>query len=239
MLANWCWRFGQEKNRLWYRIIVDKYGDNFSIWIPNQVKSAHGVSCWKTIATTAYLVSTNSRLIIHSGATMSFWNDIWRGNSSISSSFPALYKISTNRDAKMVEMISMDGSWMFSFKRNLSGSEANSFAELLMMIGNNPPALDDLPDTRRWSLHNSGIFTVKSLYSKLIADYGVHDFPHNFVWKKLIPPKINFLVWCLIHEKLNTIDMMQIKGIDIYNSCVLCGDDIESGSHLPALQNSS
>lgn len=35
-----------------------------------------------------------------------------------------------------------------------------------------------------------------------------------------------------MHEKLNTIDIMQIKGIDIYKYCVLCGDDTESQDHI-------
>ncbi|XP_026460812.1 uncharacterized protein LOC113361992 [Papaver somniferum] len=163
---------------------------------------------------------------------IAFWNDIWKGNYPLSISFPSLYKLSMNRDAKMVDMISTDGSWMFNFKRNLVSAEVNSLAELLVLIGSNPPALDELPDTRRWTLNSSDIFTVKSLYSNLTSDFGIPDFPHNFVWNSSIPPKINFLVWCLIHDKLNTLDVMQIKGIDIYNSCVLCGDDTESQEHI-------
>ncbi|XP_026377707.1 uncharacterized protein LOC113272005 [Papaver somniferum] len=112
------------------------------------------------------------------------------------------------------------------------GAEVNTFAAMLLVIGSNPPALDNFPDTRRWSLHNSGVFTVKTLYSKLIAESGIDNFPHYFIWKKPVPPKINFLLWRLMHEKLNTIDMLQIKGVDIYYSCILCGDDIESQDHI-------
>lgn len=45
-------------------------------------------------------------------------------------------------------MVSTDGNWQFNFKRNLSSLEVNTFAELMLRIGSNPPDLDNLPDTR-------------------------------------------------------------------------------------------
>ncbi|XP_026442183.1 uncharacterized protein LOC113341574 [Papaver somniferum] len=66
----------------------------------------------------------------------------------------------------------------------------------------------------------------------MIATDGVDDFPWFFIWKPDIPPKINFLVWCAFHGNLNTLDMLQCKGMDVYSSCVLCGDSPESKNHL-------
>lgn len=81
-------------------------------------------------------------------------------------------------------------------------------------------------------IHSSGSFTVKSLYASMTADVGIKDFPHNFVWQKEVPPKINFLVWCAVHDRLNTLDMLQHKGLDIYSSCILCGNLPKSQNHL-------
>ncbi|XP_026416640.1 G2/mitotic-specific cyclin S13-7-like [Papaver somniferum] len=47
-------------------------------------------------------------------------------------------------------------------------SEVEDYATLLTVIGDNPPARDGLPGTRRWKLNTSGFFTVKSLYAKLL-----------------------------------------------------------------------
>ncbi|XP_026400107.1 uncharacterized protein LOC113295998 [Papaver somniferum] len=214
------------------KTVVDKHGDNFSYWIPSKVKHSHGVSCWKTIANTAQLVNTHSYLTIHSGRATSFWHDIWKGDASLASLFHSLYKLTNNKNVKVADMVTVDGNWSFNFKRNLTNSETDRFADLLSVIGSTPPVLDNLPDTRRWSLHNDGIFTVKTLYAKLIENSGIDNFPHQFIWKKYIPPKINFLRWCLLHDKLNTIDMLQLKGVDIYNSCALRGDDMESQEHI-------
>ncbi|XP_026451912.1 uncharacterized protein LOC113352288 [Papaver somniferum] len=66
----------------------------------------------------------------------------------------------------------------------------------------------------------------------MVEGFGIEDFPYAFVWNKSVPPKVNFLVWCILHEKLNTIDNLHIRGVDIYNSCILCGDDTESHDHV-------
>ncbi|XP_026416335.1 uncharacterized protein LOC113311751 [Papaver somniferum] len=163
---------------------------------------------------------------------MSFWLDRWKGDSSFMNSFRSLYNLDRLKNASVAEHVSADGSWRFDFKRCLSHDEANSLAVLLEIIGSNPPALDDLPDTRLWPLTSSGIFSVKSLYAEMIRDSGEDNFPHNFVWIYDIPPKVNFLLWCAVHGKLNSQDMIQIKGIDVYTSCILCGDCTESQDHI-------
>ncbi|XP_026385039.1 uncharacterized protein LOC113280655 [Papaver somniferum] len=129
-------------------------------------------------------------------------------------------------------MISLEGGWKFDFRRDLTNSEVQELATLLTVIGDIPPVRDGLLDTRRWKLHSTGVFTVKSLYAKLMEEVGVDHFPHLFVWKPAIPPKVNILMWCLIHGRLNTIDILQHKGMDLYNSCVLCGIGVETQEHL-------
>ncbi|XP_026385164.1 uncharacterized protein LOC113280800 [Papaver somniferum] len=191
-------RFGVEKSKLWYKIIEEKYGSEFSYWNPGKIATTYGISFWRAIAETSNLVSANSTLYLHSVAAM----------------------------------ISLEGGWKFDFRRVLSNTEVVEFATLLTIIGDNPPTQDDLTDTRRCKLNHTGVFTVKSLYAKLVAEDGVNHFPYLFIWKTAIPPKINILMWCLIHDKLNTIDILQHKGMDLHNSCVLCGIGVESQDHL-------
>ncbi|XP_026420399.1 uncharacterized protein LOC113316434 [Papaver somniferum] len=231
LLAKWCWRFGVKKNKLSYKIGEYKYGTDFSKW-PGNITQTYGVSCWRVIAGTASLISENSTLFVHSGSAIAFWNDIWCGEHPLATVSPNLYKLSRNRNVTIADMISMEGNWKFEFKRVLTNLEVEEYAALLTIIGDNPLVQDALPDTRRWKLQNSGIFTVKSLYAKMIAESGVDNFPYQFIWRPSIPPKINILMWCLLHGKLNTIDVLQHKGMDLYNSCVLCGIGVESQDHL-------
>ncbi|XP_026384917.1 uncharacterized protein LOC113280517 [Papaver somniferum] len=85
LLAKWCWRFGVEKNKLWYKIVEDKYGTDFSKWIPENITQTYGVSYWRVIAGTTSLISENSTLFVHSGSAIAFWNDIWCGQLPLAS----------------------------------------------------------------------------------------------------------------------------------------------------------
>lgn len=232
LLAKWCWRFGVEKNKLWYKIIDDKYGSELSYWSPGKITQTYGVSCWRAIAKTAALVSANSTSYLHSGSLIFFWNDIWCGDSSLATTYSNLFKLSRDKNITVDAMISLEGGWKFDFRRVLTNSEVEELATLLTVIRDNPPVRDGLLDTRRWKLHSTGVFIVKSLYTMLVAEVGVDHFPHLFIWKPAIPPKINILMWCLIHGKLNTIDILHQKGMELHNSCVLCGIGVESQEHL-------
>lgn len=66
----------------------------------------------------------------------------------------------------------------------------------------------------------------------MIRDEGIENFPHKFIWTASVPPKINFLLWRVVHERLYSQDMMQHKGIDIHSSCILYGDCPETKDHV-------
>ncbi|XP_026420637.1 uncharacterized protein LOC113316705 [Papaver somniferum] len=198
------------------------------IWDPIIEKFDARLSPWRKISlskgdTTSFGVS---------GRDITFWFDTWCGQIPLATAFPNLHKLATNKYIKLADMISPEGGWKFDIKRVLTNAEVDAFATLLIHIGDSPPVTDALPDTRRWSLNTSGTFSVKTLYEHLYREQGIDEFPYSFTWKSVVPPKVNFLMWCIIHGKLNTIDILQCKGVHIYNCCVLWGDDFETQDHL-------
>ncbi|XP_026416934.1 uncharacterized protein LOC113312399 [Papaver somniferum] len=216
LLAKWVWRFGVEKDHLWCKIITEKHGAMYSHWIPGRVTNTSGISCWKSIVETSFLVNTNTSITIHSGTRVSFWFDNWIGVDSLKIYFPDLFRLAKDKYSSVASHIS-NGSWVFDFKIRLVDNEVNQFATLLLRIGSLPPLLNNLPDTRRWSLGNNRVFSFKTLYSQLIKTDGAEDFPFRFVWNSKIPPKVIFCVWCDVHVKLNTKDMLLRKGMDMDN----------------------
>lgn len=131
----------------------------------------------------------------------------WCGQLPLAAVSPNLYKLSRHKNVTIADMISMEGSWKFEFRRVLSNQEVEEYAALLTIIGDNRPVRDGLLYMRRWKLHNSGVFTIKPLYAKMVDDFGVDSFPYQFIWRPAIPPKINILMWSLRPGKLNTIDV--------------------------------
>ncbi|XP_026399042.1 uncharacterized protein LOC113294884 [Papaver somniferum] len=228
LLAKWVWRFGVEKDQLWCRIIAKKHGSMSSYWLPGRVTNSSGISCWKIIVETSQLINLYVSINIHSGSRVSFWFDKWSGDESLCTSFPELFRLAKDKYSSVAGHIS-NGSWAFDFKRRLLVDEVNKFAVLLLRIGSTPPTLNGSPDTRRWTLGNNGVFSVKTLYSQLIKSDGVTDFPFKFVWNFKIPPN---LVWCAVHSRLNTKAMLLHKGMVLDIDCVMCGNFEESANHL-------
>ncbi|XP_026436031.1 uncharacterized protein LOC113333881 [Papaver somniferum] len=200
LLAKWSWRFGVEKAQLWCKLMVEKYGSDFSYWTPKKVKSPHGVSCWRIIVDCSNLVTKYYSLRIHSGTLTSFWHDRWLGDSCFMDSFNNLYKLDKGYNASVADHITADGCWKFVFKRNLTDAESNSLAAFLQIIGSTPPSLQGRSDCRGWLLHSSGVFSVKTLYAELNSNAGNDNFPHGFVWITCIPPKVNFYCGVLFME---------------------------------------
>ncbi|XP_026459695.1 uncharacterized protein LOC113360398 [Papaver somniferum] len=220
-LALWAEEFGCAIDCLPFQYLGMSLGAKSSskrIWDPIIEKFDARLSVWRRIS------------LSKGGSLISFWNDIWCGDLSLEKAHPNLYKLSRDKHVTVAAMISLEGGWKFDFRRVLSNTEVVEFATLLTIIGDNPPTQNDLTDTRRWKLNHTGVFTMKSLYAKLVAEDGVNHFPYSFIWKTEIPPNINILMWCLIHGKLNT-DILQHKGMDLHNSCVLCGIGVESQDH--------
>lgn len=132
------------------------------------------VSRRRAITEVVGVVSENSTLHLHSGNSITFYNDIWCGHLPLATSYANLFKMSRDRNDTVASMISLEESWKFDFKRVLTNSEVEEYANMLTVIGDNPPYRDGLADTRRWKLNSTGIFTVKSLYSKLVDEVGVN-----------------------------------------------------------------
>ncbi|XP_026451805.1 uncharacterized protein LOC113352163 [Papaver somniferum] len=178
------------------------------------------------------MITNNSSLCIHSGTRVSFWYDKWIGTSSLEICFYHLCKLDRHQFGSLADHITPDGAWRFDFKRIHNNLEVTQLAGLLNVIGSDPPVIDTLPDTGRWQLHNSGVFSVKSLYHTLTVVAGVDNFPHHFVNKNGVPPKVSLLLWCAVHGILNSLDMLNRKGMEVYSSCILCGNCNESQEHL-------
>lgn len=113
-------------------------------------ETTYGISCWKSIADTNSLVSSNTTLNIHYGKQIFFLFDCWIGNDSLAHSFSSLFKLVKDKFARLVDMISDSGSWKFDFKHLLKDAGVNRLADLLVLIGSSSPSLDNTLDTRRW-----------------------------------------------------------------------------------------
>lgn len=48
LLAKWHWRFGRERDSLWFRVVVAQFGEQ-SVWESKSPHGRHGCGIWMSI----------------------------------------------------------------------------------------------------------------------------------------------------------------------------------------------
>ncbi|GMQ00419.1 hypothetical protein CsSME_00047514 [Camellia sinensis var. sinensis] len=118
----------------------------------------------------------NSVIKVGNGRRISFWKDHWSSNCSLRSMFPRLFDLSVNKESTLKQMIdrknSSDG-WSFLFRRVLRAWEEHEVGRLRAYLSTHEPVLAARVDSWVWKASTSGMFTVKSLYSRPEAALGV------------------------------------------------------------------
>ena len=90
LLGKWVWRFAIEKNNLWKKVLLMKYGQEGFGWRTNEVRGTYGVGVWKEILKEACWCWDNFQLKVGKGTKIKFWTDHWCDNATLSQIFPQL-----------------------------------------------------------------------------------------------------------------------------------------------------
>ena len=174
--------------------------------------------------------------------TLNLWWETGRefvlwGDQPLGSQFLGLFRIVTTKNLPISSILrsTFPFSQNFNFRYNLSNSEIEELESLmssLTCLHLTPSILD----VRTWFLSSLRLFTVKSFFlvlSHLFDSYPT--FPTNFVWKSQVSFKVKSFVWLVVHKKVNTNNMLQLRrpykalSLDIYK---LCMEYRESIDHL-------
>ncbi|RVW15964.1 putative ribonuclease H protein [Vitis vinifera] len=193
LLCKWNWRFANERDKLWRRVISRKFGEEEGGWYSKEVREGFGVGFWKDIRKEGALLQNRVGFSVGNGRRVKFWKDNWCGNSTLCNSFPSLYAFASYKEAWIEEMwdhFGGEGVWSPRFSRPFNDWEVEEVERLLVIIRErrlNPLAKDCL----LWKETKDGIFSVKSLYSILVSRRGV-QFPINIIWNPCVPTKVGF-----------------------------------------------
>ena len=77
----WLWRYSQEPQPYWGKVIQAKYGEE-NKWMIKKVLTPYGVSLWKSFRILWPLFKINTTIRVGNGIKTSFWEDKWLGNFS-------------------------------------------------------------------------------------------------------------------------------------------------------------
>ncbi|KAK6116053.1 hypothetical protein DH2020_008322 [Rehmannia glutinosa] len=138
---------------------------------------------------------------------------------------------------KVRDLIDMEGGiWRHSYIKQIF-EKIDADRILSMHISRRFP-----PDKYIWIHSKSGLFTVKSAYYWIKAREDQNHLPiasssdQNTAWKQMwnlrVIPKVKHFLWRTCTESLPTKSGLLRRGLQIDPICELCGETIESTTHL-------
>ncbi|XVF41900.1 hypothetical protein PTKIN_Ptkin01aG0317600 [Pterospermum kingtungense] len=211
LLSKWIWRFADEKDALWRKLIIQKYGGDSDSLIPDVRYFRRFSPVWRNITKPLYLVDELSVSLANgmgfalgNGASILFWSRDWIPGTILKLVFPRIFVLANLKEGKVGDYGSfVDGCWVWNvvLRRNVFDWEKNQWEAFLRLL-------------EEYQNFCSGDWSK--------------------VFNGLLPPKVELFCWQLLHGKvavranLASRNVMQIASTD----CPLCGAEIESVCHL-------
>ncbi|RVX00219.1 putative ribonuclease H protein [Vitis vinifera] len=195
LLGKWLWRFAFEEDKLWKKVIMEKFGQEGLGWRTNEARGTFGVGVWKEILKEADWCWDNIEFKVGKGTKVRFWTDHWCGNAALSQTFPLLFELAAHRNATVNEVWDPSfgqGSWNISFSRDFNDWEVDLVGNLLYMLRDYKISSEE--DSVLWKGGGCGIFRVKEAYNLLVASNDI-VFPNKGIWVDKVPTKVVFFAW--------------------------------------------
>nr|GEX66960.1 RNA-directed DNA polymerase, eukaryota, reverse transcriptase zinc-binding domain protein [Tanacetum cinerariifolium] len=163
LIQKWRWRFLNNPQALWARLIVSIHGTNedassFFSHVKNQGVWGRIIGSINNMHEKGFIPHSSIKRRANNVASTKFWHDTWIGNTSLQNQFPRLYRLAPNRDIMVRDC--WNHGWKFTLCRNISsGTNANQLASLHNLLSE--INLNDYVDIWAWYIETPE-FTVKS-----------------------------------------------------------------------------
>ncbi|RVW85327.1 putative ribonuclease H protein [Vitis vinifera] len=198
-----------EKDEMWKRVLVAKYGQEDFGWRTKKANGAFGVGLWKEIMKEAYWCWNNITFKVGKGTKIRFWKDTWCGDVELARSFPQLFNVAAQKGATVGDLWDQNagqGEWNLRFLRSFNDWELPLVEELLQILRNQRINLEE--DLALWKGGKNGQFGVKDAYG-LLTSHSTFLFPKKGIWVENVPSKLAFFAWEATWGRILTIDRLQ------------------------------
>ena len=233
LLSKWCWRFANERDSLWRKVIQSKFGEGFGGWCSGDINGGYGVSLWKEIKKEWSQLTQYTYLALGNGRRISFWKDVWCGEEALSIMFPNLFRLTAQKNARVADLWnwnSGEGGWNPIFLRSFNDWEMEEVNRFLQVLYNKQirPLIED---KILFKGSRNDAYSVSSMYRELEC-FPHAAFPSRSIWNYVVPPRMGFFAWEASWGKVLTLDQLKRRGRDFANRCFLCEEDEEDINHL-------
>ena len=217
------WNLLYRKDSLWVAWVQRIYLRQWSLWCAKTPSICSW--SWRKILQLRDRIRPFIRHKVCNGVGTFLWHDFWNQLGPLIPCFGEriIYDYAIHRNAHVAEVIG-GGRWNWPI--------ANS-ADLIAIKNScgDYPLDESREDTISWSLTSSEVFTVTSAWNQIRPRMQVVDW-HTSVWFPQAIRRHVFIVWLVIHDRLDTQDKLLKWGLINSMSCVFCWANVEDRNHL-------
>ena len=97
--------------------------EDFGEWCSGDINGGLGVGLWKEIKKEWPQLFQNTYFVLGNGRRISFWKDVWCGEEALSLTFPNLFRMTAQKDARVADLWNWDsgeGGWNPIFLRSFN-----------------------------------------------------------------------------------------------------------------------
>ena len=219
-------KFFNNDTTPWVQLIRDSY---YFDTVPHAVIIS-GSFWWRAVFSLADTYRQHTKCIIASGVSVLFWSDLWL-EQKLEVKYPRLYSFTLDKLISVKEFLGLQDK-LQAFQLPLSVQAFEEFQTLIVEIGN-VQLQEQISDT--WiTLGKDGAFSPSKIYKSYFQSVP-KDNPSCWIWKSKCQSKHKFFAWLLLHDRLNTKDMLCRRHWHVTEDhcCVLCpGSIYEDWRHL-------
>ena len=190
LLGKWLWRYAHEEDAWWRSVLVAKYGSIQGGWRSRAITESHGVGLWKFICMGWRNFKWHFRFDPGVGSKISFWEDIWCGESSLKDRFPGLFSIARFKEASIADNVECSNGavqWNIVFTRLIHDWEVEVLASFYSCLYSYK--VRGVGEDKLWWVPSSkGSFKVSSFY-RVLSSLGSLPFPWKGIWRTKAPPR--------------------------------------------------
>jgi mannosylglycoprotein endo-beta-mannosidase len=224
LMAKWIWRIlgDSDPSLLWLRLLKAKYN-------VKELFSSRPVACspfWHSIHKIKHHFKKGVRFSPGAHSSISFWKDLWIGDTPLCVKFPSLFQKSSESDITIAQAYSEEG-WWIPFRRNLDQDDTQAWGDLVNLVED--IELEDREDHISWDWEQAGCYSSRSMYRELCKKPEVQI--TKYIWNYAVPPKIKIFTWQLVRGRLPSNDHILNKHGPSDGRCALCGE-WETADHI-------
>ncbi|KAF5761432.1 putative reverse transcriptase zinc-binding domain-containing protein [Helianthus annuus] len=239
LLVKWLWRYLNEPNAMWRRVVLSIHGSSRS-WgiapcnnaIPGVWKNC--VSLWNKHKVKGVGLNGVLRGRVGNGLQIRFWLDNWLGQEPLKVTYPSLFAIEKCKRALVADRLKQTGGMrLMCWDWSRSPATAEELLDKQMLEDRlHLVNLEDKEDGWVWDHGSSADFEVASVKKWLRGPVSSESHV-GFKWSSWVPNKCNIFMWRAYLDRLPTKMALARRNIFIDNLfCDWCESSEESIEHV-------